>query len=74
MSEELPRLLYSPDEVAVMFGRSRSTIMSLRLKEKWPYNKFGGSIMFSQEDIDEIISRGSKTPEAKRSTRTRRTR
>ncbi len=71
----MSRLLYKPEEVGEMFGGlSRSTIMALRLSEKWPYVKIGGSIMFSQENIDEIISRGSKTPEAKRSTRTRRTR
>lgn len=74
MTEELPRLLFKPEEVAVMFGLSKSTIMSLRLSEKWPFVKIGGSIMFSRENIDEIISRGSKTPEAKRTTRTRRTR
>ena len=67
------RLLYKPEELAEMFGLSRSTIMSLRLTEKWPHHKIGGSIMFSQADIDEIMARGSKTPEPPRKTRTRRT-
>lgn len=74
MSEELPRLLYTPEEFAASVGKSKSTIMSLRLSEKWPYTKFGGSIMFSREDIDEILARGKKTPEPPRTTRTRRTR
>lgn len=74
MSEELPRLLYTPEEFAAAVGKSKSTIMALRLSEKWPYSKFGGSIMFSREDIDEILARGKKTPEAPRKTRTRRTR
>ena len=74
MSDELPRLLYKPDEVAQMFGLSKSTIMSLRLSEKWPHTKIGGSIMFSQENITEIMARGSQTPEPPRTTRTRRTR
>lgn len=75
MTEETPRLLFRPDELGEMFGGlSRSTIMSLRLSEKWPFHKLGGSIMFSREDIDEIMARGKKTPEPKRTTRTRRTR
>ncbi len=74
MSEELPRLLYTPAEVAEMFGTSRSTIMTLRISEKWPYTKLGGRYMFSPEDIKEIVSRGSRTPEPTRTTRTRRTR
>lgn len=74
MTEELPRLLYKPDELAQMFGLSKSTIMALRLSERWPHTKIGGSIMFSREDIDEIMARGKKTPEPKRTTRTRRTR
>ena len=73
MSEELPRLLFKPDELATMFGLSKSTIMALRLSERWPHTKIGGSIMFSQADIDEIMARGSKTPEPPRKTRTRRT-
>ena len=74
MSDELPRLLFKPEEVASMFGLSKSTIMALRLSEKWPFTKIGGSIMFSKEDIDEILVRGKKTPEPPRKTRTRRTR
>lgn len=74
MSDEVSRLLYKPEEVASMFGLSKSTIMALRLSEKWPYTKIGGSIMFSREDINEIMARGKKTPEAPRTTRSRRTR
>lgn len=75
MSDELPvRLLYSADEFAAMVGKSKSTIMSLRLSEKWPYSKFGGSIMFSPEDIQEILRRSAQAPEPARTTRTRRTR
>ena len=74
MTGEIPRLLFKPEELGQMFGGlSRSTIMSLRLSEKWPHHKLGGSIMFSQADIDEIMARGSKTPEPPRKTRTRRT-
>ncbi len=74
MTEELPRRLFTPGELAEMFGTSRSTIMTLRLSEKWPYTKLGARYMFSPEDIDEIISRGATTPEPTRTTRTRRTR
>ena len=74
MSDELPVRLHKPEEVAAMFGGiSRSTVMALRLSEKWPYTKIGTTILFSLEDIQAIMARGSKTPEPPRKTRTRRT-
>ena len=74
MSDELPVRLYRPDELGQMFGGlSRSTIMALRLSEKWPHTKVGATILFSLEDIQAIMARGQKTPEPPRKTRTRRT-
>lgn len=67
------RELYKPDEVAEMFGLSKATIMALRLSEKWPFHKVGGSTMFSRSDIDEILERTARTPEPKAVRRTRRT-
>ena len=74
MSDEVSRELFRPDELAQMFGLSKSTIMSLRLSERWPFHKVGGSIMFSRGDIDQILERTAQTPEPPRTTRTRRTR
>ncbi len=71
---EVQRELFKPEELATMFGLSKSTIMALRLSERWPFHKVGGSIMFSRGDIDTILERTAQTPEPKRSTRTRRTR
>jgi len=74
MSDAPQRELFKPEEVAVMFGLSKSTIMALRLSERWPFHKVGGSIMFSRGDIDQILERTAQQPEPKRTTRTRRTR
>lgn len=71
---EVQRELFKPEELAQMFGLSKSTIMALRLSERWPFHKIGGSIMFSRGDIDQILERTAQTPEPKRATRTRRTR
>ena len=71
---DVQRELFKPEELATMFGLSKSTIMSLRLSERWPFHKVGGSIMFSRGDIDQILERTAQTPEPKRTTRTRRTR
>lgn len=66
-------LLYTPEQVGEMFGLSKSTIKALRISERWPFHKVGGSILFSRSDVDSILESTAQTPEPRGTTRTRRT-
>ena len=67
-------LLYTPGQVGEMFGLSKSTIMALRISQRWPDRKVGGSILFSRSDVDSILESTAREPEPRRPTRTRRPR
>jgi Helix-turn-helix domain len=63
-------LLYTPEQFGEMFGLSKSTIVALRLSQKWPYCKVGGSILFSRSDVNAILESAAREPEPRRETRT----
>ncbi len=63
--------LFTPDQVAVKFGITRSHLYKLRLENDWPHHMLGGSIRFSQADIDGILALTAKTPAPPRRKRSR---
>lgn len=50
------------DEVARIFGISRSTAFRLKKAQHWPCHLFGTEIRFSAADIEAIAAMHSKTP------------
>lgn len=68
---EDPNKLFTPEEVAVMFGLTRSTVYKHNKDKKWPHTKIGGTIRFSRENLDKITAMSRQEPAPPRNTRSR---
>lgn len=56
------------DELARLFGISRSTAYRLNKADSWPNHRFGTELRFSVEDIEAIRAKYQQTPSEPRRT------
>lgn len=54
--------LYSPAELAEVFGVSERQLMDWRRSNGWPSVRIGRTIRFTQDHVDEILARHSQAP------------
>lgn len=79
--DERPKLepMYTPDDMAELLQFSKSKVYELMKKEGWPHLRLGVQIRFTLAQIEEIITRHTRTPEQQQrrpriGTRARKTR
>lgn len=56
--------LYTPAELAELFGISERQLLDWRRMNNWPSVRIGRTIRFTQTQLDEILRRHSETPKA----------
>jgi excisionase family DNA binding protein len=57
-----PAKLYTPADLAELFGISERQLMDWRRQHAWPSVRVGRTIRFTQSQVDEILARHSAAP------------
>lgn len=63
MTDPTPERLLTADDLAVIFAVSRRRIMEWQLAHSWPTTRFGRTLRWTPEQVEQIKARHSVTPE-----------